>query len=433
MSTPPSTPIPIALLGAGIFARQSHLPTLLRRPDLFRLVAIYSRSHSSAQTLHAAVPSSYPHPTPALYCDTTSDDDDNASVKSSGDLTALLNRTDITAVAICLPVRVQLDVALQALKSGKSVLSEKPIAPTSDSARGAILQYEAHKSTVSRPPVWQIAENWRCESAIAHAADLIATQGAGKVRTFALQVFVETREDNQYVRTGWRTGNETAVLPGGFILDGGVHWIALLRGVLAGGDVGGVPIHTADATTPKWEIDRVAAFGGLWLDYCAPTDFVAATVQLRPTTATNPPTTRPTGTINISFASAGKPFHLSLTVICETGLLEFTVEQVSTPDNTGAKPRRGFRVVWTPSSTSSSSADTTTTTKTFVADGLDREFEVFASALNNNTAKSTAPGLPDLSPTQALQDVQIIEAMLRSAKEEGRVVQVDGGSKPVDR
>jgi len=50
----------------------------------------------------------------------------------------LLNSPDIDAVAIATPVSTHFDLALQALKSGKHVLVEKPLTSTSDQARRLI-------------------------------------------------------------------------------------------------------------------------------------------------------------------------------------------------------------------------------------------------------------------------------------------------------
>jgi len=50
------SPISIALIGSGIFAKEEHLPAILSTPTL-RLVAVYSRSLSSAKTLSSEIKS----------------------------------------------------------------------------------------------------------------------------------------------------------------------------------------------------------------------------------------------------------------------------------------------------------------------------------------------------------------------------------------
>ncbi|NJN84601.1 MAG: Gfo/Idh/MocA family oxidoreductase [Caldilineaceae bacterium] len=49
-------PVRLALVGAGIFARDAHVPSLLRLPDRFRIVAVYSRTHQAAAALAEEVP-----------------------------------------------------------------------------------------------------------------------------------------------------------------------------------------------------------------------------------------------------------------------------------------------------------------------------------------------------------------------------------------
>ena len=51
-----NTPIRIALVGAGVFARDAHLPSLLRLSHLFEIVAIFSRTETSATALAEQVP-----------------------------------------------------------------------------------------------------------------------------------------------------------------------------------------------------------------------------------------------------------------------------------------------------------------------------------------------------------------------------------------
>ena len=96
----PSTqeePIRLAIIGAGIFARDAHVPSLLRHPDRFEIVAIYSRTESSARSLAAHIP--YP-------------------VEIFTDLDALLSRPDIEAVEILLPINGLPDAIRKSLDAG---------------------------------------------------------------------------------------------------------------------------------------------------------------------------------------------------------------------------------------------------------------------------------------------------------------------------
>jgi predicted dehydrogenase len=59
------------------------------------------------------------------------------------DLAALLSRSDIDAVSICLPDRLHLDAALAAASAGKAMLLEKPLAHNAATARRIVEAVEA--------------------------------------------------------------------------------------------------------------------------------------------------------------------------------------------------------------------------------------------------------------------------------------------------
>lgn len=204
----------------------------------------------------------------------------------------------------------------------------------------------------------------------------------------------------RYVQTGWRTG-EGSTVPGGFLLDGGVHWIAMLRSIVGCGG--------------KWEIGSVSAFGQLWLDYCAPLDSISAIMKLRNRLggpADGKPI--PTGTFNLSFAASGRPFEIVLTVICETGALQIEVR----PDSREA-PRQ-FLVSWV------EEGGRKTEEKPAEFDGIPEEFKHFGR-LVRGTARSdidTQNQQLHLSPKEALADVAVIEALLESVKRGGEHVDV---------
>ena len=131
-------PIRIALMGAGVFARDAHLPSLLRHPDRFEIAAIYSRTQASAETLAAQIP--YPVP-----------------IFTSID--ALLEQPEIEAVDILLPIVALPDAITHALQSGKHLISEKPIAADVATGRQLVAHYAHHAKDANR--IWMVGENWR--------------------------------------------------------------------------------------------------------------------------------------------------------------------------------------------------------------------------------------------------------------------------------
>ena len=60
---------------------------------------------------------------------------DRSTVDVETDVSRLLERDDVDAVAIATPARTHADLAIAALKAGKHVLVEKPLAANLDDAR----------------------------------------------------------------------------------------------------------------------------------------------------------------------------------------------------------------------------------------------------------------------------------------------------------
>lgn len=197
-------PVRLALVGAGIFARDAYVPSLLRLGDQFELAAIYSRTAATAEQLAQQIP--YP-------------------VRIFTDYAALLGDPAIDAVAIILPIPVMTPFVEQALASGKHVLSEKPIATDSATAQQLIRLY-THRSS----QVWMVAENWRYESAFVRAAEVVQAGEIGTPITCQLAIYVPMLPGvSKYANSAWRLSGEVT---GGHLLDGGVHHVAALRLIL---------------------------------------------------------------------------------------------------------------------------------------------------------------------------------------------------------
>jgi predicted dehydrogenase len=218
----------IALIGAGVFARDAHLPSLLRHPDELQLVAIFSRTLANAQTLAQQVP--YP-------------------VDCTDDLAALLARQDIEAVIVLLPIPVAPPVIAQALAAGKHLLSEKPIAPTVTQGRQLLAQQTHHPELF-----WMVGENWRYEAAFHHAAELVHSGAIGDPLTCHWAHFTPFTARSKYYHTTWRRDSS---FPGGMVLDTGVHHMAVLRLIL--GEVVTVSAVTRQVSPELPPMDTIAA------------------------------------------------------------------------------------------------------------------------------------------------------------------------------
>ena len=162
-----------------------HLPAIEASPAL-SLKAVYSRSQKSAEALAAASkdPSSV-----AVYYDSPA-----AEGKSLDDL---LRRDDIVAVDIALPIVHQPSVIEKAIKAGKHVLSEKPVAADIAGAEKLLAWYEGLGAD---KPLWAVAENFRFMGSLEYAAEQVKEIG-GKVVSFRLHKYGFVESDNKYFNT----------------------------------------------------------------------------------------------------------------------------------------------------------------------------------------------------------------------------------------
>ncbi|KAL8788750.1 MAG: hypothetical protein Q9195_007157 [Heterodermia aff. obscurata] len=168
--------IGIAILGAGDFARDEHLPAIQACP-LLTLKAVYSRVKSAAQKISQEdhIDWYYEYPT-----------------TPSTSLEDLLARADIHAVVIAVPLFVQSELIRKALAAGKHVLSEKPIAEDVKTAEALIEWYRC----AQRKEIWSVAENFRYLPGIILASDQLRSIG-GTVTSFCLELYGFVNEQEQ--------------------------------------------------------------------------------------------------------------------------------------------------------------------------------------------------------------------------------------------
>ena len=147
---------------------------------------MFSRSQKSAETLVSACKDSA---SVDVYFDSPS-----ADGKS---LDHLLARDDIAAVIIVLPILTQPAIVEKAIKAGKHVLSEKPVAGDVETAVKLISWYN---SLGSGAPIWAVAENFRYLESLEFAAAKLKEMG-GRLATFRLQKYGLVRSDDKYFNT----------------------------------------------------------------------------------------------------------------------------------------------------------------------------------------------------------------------------------------
>ncbi|KAI7977477.1 hypothetical protein EIK77_007099 [Talaromyces pinophilus] len=333
----------IALLGAGIFATEEHLPSL-KRADA-NLKAVYSRSKSSASSLLAA----------AGELGFATAEIDLYSEDSDTGLNALLARSDIRAVVIVLPITVQPAIIRRCLAAGKHVLAEKPIAKDVATSRQLIADYQANFAPKNL--ILSIAEQFRYMEPHELARKwIVHDQAIGALTQVHLRVWRNIKPGGKYIETAWRKVPE---YQGGFVLDGGVHHIALLR-YLSG-----------------QEVVETRGFSRQVMPHLPPTDTVNAAILL---------SGGATGTLSISFAASASATELQL--LGATGSLLFT---------TGTNNETTL--------TLKSLDGTVVKEETLKSHGVDREIQAFLDAVKTGHAEGRAGVI------EALNDVAVVESI----------------------
>jgi predicted dehydrogenase len=182
-----------------------------------------------------------------------------------------------------LPILVQPEYIKKALLAGKHVLSEKPIAKDYETAKGLIDWY--HGNIDSKTVFWGVAENYRFIDSLQHGASIVESGVLGRISTFHTHLFANVKGGNLSFETAWRQKPE---YQGGFLLDGGVHFIAGTRVMLG-------------QTNP---IVRLSAFTKLTRDYLPPVDTVDAILKTK---------TGIIGSFSVSFGSSTSGSEYTIT------------------------------------------------------------------------------------------------------------------------
>ena len=152
----------------------------------------------------------------------------------------LLKDTNIDAVLTAVPIELNGTVLLAALRAGKHVMAEKPIAATLGEARVIVQEADSRRQVVL------IGENFRYRHDIMEVKKLVGSGAIGDVFAFQLKVNfdITAAPRTPWISRGWR---HEARHPGGFVLDAGVHPIAALREIL--GEVTSVWAQTLDVSS----------------------------------------------------------------------------------------------------------------------------------------------------------------------------------------
>lgn len=196
-----SNSIKFAVVGTGIFATDTHLPTIQKIPEL-KAVAAYNRTKSKAE----AFAQKY----------------GIAPEKVHDSLESVFQDPEVDFIDALLPVQFNLDAVKLAIQYKKPMAFEKPIAANLSQAKEIVQLSE----TTDVPLM--VLENWTYLTAINIIKDQILPK-IGDVIGFTYRATGPFNSTNKYLVTSWR---QRPVHVGGYLSDGGVHQIALLTEVL---------------------------------------------------------------------------------------------------------------------------------------------------------------------------------------------------------
>lgn len=144
--------------------------------DAIAVKAVYSRSEKSAKELAGEINSllGSSSANPHVYHD----------ADPANSLDTLLARSDIDAVIVIRSITSQPDIVIKALKAGKHVVSEKPVA--ADVASGLTLIKTYLSDYRPKGLIWRVAENYEVEPAFLAMGQAIRDGKIGKVTAFAV-------------------------------------------------------------------------------------------------------------------------------------------------------------------------------------------------------------------------------------------------------
>lgn len=335
----------VALIGGGIWAREEHLPAILAAPDL-TLKAVCSRTTKSAEALNTFLDAPVP-----VY-----------SEESGEGFDVLLQRADVHAVIISLPIKSQEPLIRKALQANKHVLSEKPVGENLQDALNLIKWYRSE--IAGKGPTWCVAENFRYLASYDHARKELAS--LGRVVSFYGKILSLQKKEGKWYNTEWR---KNPTHQGGFLLDGGVHDMAAIRLLLE--------------AQPGNEVSEVSAFTSQIQEHLPPVDTVHTIWKTK------------SGVLGSLQMSQGSSLSANeWTVECEKGWVKVD--------------RAGVTV--------SRDGQTSTTKIENERTGVPPEVRAWGAALAAGKVNK------EQEPEAALADLELLELMLKSGEKNGETL-----------
>jgi predicted dehydrogenase len=204
-------PLRLGVIGCGLATKNLHWPALRQLPDKFRIVAVCNRSPEKAREFAQI-----------------------AGVNHiETDYRRLLERREIEALLVALPIDQNAPVTRDCLAADKHVLCEKPLAHNLDDAM-ALRDFAKQAATVLL-----VGENYYYRDDFNDALALMRDGRLGEIFLITYETTGEIDHTKSYGATKWR---QTPAYRGGFVTDAGVHHVAVLR--MLGGEMYAVQAFT---------------------------------------------------------------------------------------------------------------------------------------------------------------------------------------------
>lgn len=193
-------PLRLGILGTGIAARKLYLPQLRKLRGRITVVACANRTRAKAEALAR----------------------DFGIPRVFGSARELLQCPEVEAVALGLPIPELPRHVLMALKAGKHVLSEKPVAPSVAEGKSLL---RAAAPFQRRGLKWLVGENYHFLESAVRMKSWVDQGLLGKIRLVEVKQTGVSDQSNPYVQTRWRRSPRFV----GFVVDAGVHLAHVVR------------------------------------------------------------------------------------------------------------------------------------------------------------------------------------------------------------
>ncbi len=198
-------PIRLGIIGSGLAVKLLHWPALKKLTDKYRVVVCCDVDPKAAQEVARLA----------------EQDLNSSGCRVSTDYREVLAADDVEAVLLSLPIHLTSQFTLDAVRAGKHVITEKPLASNLEQGQELVETLRGFSDIKV-----EVAENYHYRNDFAKAKEWMA---AGRIgQPFMVQMVSRFWTDPAigFSTTPWRQDNQYR---GGIFADAGVHQAAALR------------------------------------------------------------------------------------------------------------------------------------------------------------------------------------------------------------